>query len=119
MENVTIDDVQRWIDNGKKDGAIEDCLFNVLILDKNYKTEVFTLLSSAAGDFNMVDTVQGCWNLNDDWLEFKAPALVTWGGVYPVEWNIHDVYRLRELYIDRKIYINVYHRVGDKYEPIT
>lgn len=100
--------ISKWIKERIDKNQVDQCLFCILLLDQSYKKQVEELVTRNGWHGYTVDTVGGCWNLNDDWYEFHVKAAVEWGGVYPTEWNLADVVFLEELYYNRKIYIQVY-----------
>lgn len=111
-------EIKRMIDFRLKTNDYIKCLFSVLILDNSIKKTVEELLRRYNHDDDTVDTVAGCWCLNDDWYEFQEDATIEFGGVYPIHWNLGDIIYLEELYQKRKIYINVCYRTKDGWTPI-
>jgi len=111
--------IKKMIDARLKNNDYEDCYFSVLILDNSIETSFKELLSRYNYNDYTIDTVSGCWNLNDDWYQFRCNAIIEWSAVYPIDWNLADIIYLEELYNKRKIYIQVYHKVsGNIWEPI-
>lgn len=108
-------EIQDMIDNRVKNNDIVKCLFQILLLNKDVKSIVKNVLIKNGCDINIVDTISGCWNLNDDWYEVSdIEAAVEYCGVYPIKWNIEDVVTLEELYNNRDIYIKVLWKIEDE-----
>lgn len=85
-------------------------MFQILLLKESTKSTVEGLLKRNGFPLPLhtVDTIAGCWNLNDNWYELDGvEAVVEYCGVYPVKWTIEDVVLLEKLYYNRDIYINV------------
>ena len=106
MNNKTA--IQNMINDRVSKNETTNCLFQILLLNKNVKEELESLLLRNGYSIGTVDTVEGCYNLNDDWYELSdVEAIVEYSGVYPVKWDIDDIVLLDKLYYDRAIYINV------------
>ena len=102
-------EIQNMIADRLADNNTVNCLFQILLLKEESKDILENLLKRNGYETYTVDTVEGCWNLNDDWYEIdNVESIVEFGGVYPVKWNINDVVLLEELYYNRDIYINVF-----------
>lgn len=98
--------IQNMINKRLVDNDTVNCLFQILLLKEESKDILEDLLKRNGYETYTVDTVNGCWNLNDDWYEFdNVESIVEFCGVYPVKWNIDDVVLLEELYYNRDIYI--------------
>lgn len=101
-------EIQNMITNRLANNDTVNCLFQILLLKKESKDILEELLKRNGYETYTVDTVEGCWNLNDDWYEFdNVESIVEFCGVYPVKWNINDVILLEDLYYNRNIYIKV------------
>lgn len=101
-------EIQNMITNRLANNDTVNCLFHILLLKKESKDILEELLKRNGYETYTVDTVEGCWNLNDDWYEFdNVESIVEFCGVYPVKWNINDVILLEDLYYNRNIYIKV------------
>lgn len=101
-------EIQNMIADRLADNDTVNCLFQILLLKKESKNILEDLLKRNGYDTYTVDTIGGCWNLNDDWYEFdNVESIVEYCGVYPVKWSIDDVVLLEELYYSRDIYIRV------------
>ena len=106
MDNKTT--IQNMINDRVSKNETTNCLFQILLLNKSVKEELESLLLRNGYSIEIVDTVEGCYNLNDDWYELSnVEAIVEYSGVYPVKWDIDDIVLLDKLYYDRAIYINV------------
>lgn len=111
--------IQRWINTRMENKDYRNTLFSVLVLDPAYEKQVLELIKRNYPHYNRVDTMLGCWCLDDDWYEFYADAITEYCGVYPVNWNIADVVFLEELYLRRKIYIDAAWVTKDGLMPIN
>lgn len=115
--------VQKWIDERVRDNDTVNCIFYILLLKEDKKESLDYLLDKYGYTNGKVDTVAGCWNLDDGWYELSdIESMVEYCGVYPVKWDIEDVVLLENLYNSRAIYIKVDYKIenenGDvKYIP--
>lgn len=101
--------IQNMINDRLADNDTVNCLFQILLLKEESKDILEDLLKRNGYETYTVDTVDCCWNLNDDWYEFdNVESIVEFCGVYPVKWDINDVVLLEELYYNRDIYIKVF-----------
>lgn len=101
-------EIQNMITDRLETNDTVNCLFQILLLKEELKDILEGLLKRNGYETGTVDTVEGCWNLNDDWYELDdVKSIVEYCGVYPVEWDIEDVVLLEELYCNRDIYIKV------------
>lgn len=68
--------------------------------------------------WNCVDTVDGSFNLNREWIETKdIPCYIEYCGVYPVDWDIEDVITLERMENEGNIIIRVLWHKEEKYIP--
>ncbi len=103
-------EIQDAITSRLKNNDTVNCMFQILLLKESAKNAVEGLLKRNGFPplLHTVDTIAGCWNLNDNWYELDdVEAVVEYCGVYPVKWTIEDVVLLEKLYYNRDIYINV------------
>lgn len=101
--------IQNMIADRLVDNNTVNCIFQILLLKEESKDILEELLKRNGYEICTVDTVSGCWNLNDDWYELdNVESIVEYCGIYPVKWDINDVVLLDELYYNRDIYINVF-----------
>ena len=101
--------IQNMIAERLADNDTINCLFQILLLKEESKDVLEDLFKRNGYETYTVDTIGGCWNLNDDWYELdNVKSIVEFCGVFPVEWNIIDVFLLEELYYNRDIYIQVF-----------
>lgn len=107
MENRKIE-IQNMITKRLNENDTVNCLFQILLLKKESKNIIESLLKKNGYQTYTVDTVEGCWNLNDEWYELNdVEAIVEYCGVYPTKWDIDDIVLLEKLYYNREIYIRV------------
>ena len=101
-------EIQNMITKRLNENDTVNCLFQMLLLKKESKSIIEALLKRNGCQTYTVDTVEGCWNLNDEWYELNdVEAIVEYCGVYPIKWDIDDVVLLEKLYYNREIYIKV------------
>ena len=101
-------EIKKLIDNRLKNNDTINCLFQILLINEAAKAIVENLLTKNGYDIYTVDTISGCWSLNDDWYELdNVESIVEYCGVYPVKWDLDDIVLLEDLYYNRDIYINV------------
>ena len=103
------------------------CLFDITtprfiegrIEDDETMKEVISILNKYNIRWNTVDTIPGSFCLDREWVEvLDIPCYIEYSGVYPVEWDIEDIYRLEQLEYEGKIMIHVrWHRDDGGYEP--
>lgn len=110
--------IKSMIDDRVKKSDYIRCLFKVLILDDSVRKSFEELLRRYNHSTDTVDTVPGCWCLNDDWYEFQEDAIIEYGGIFPINWNLGDLVYLEELYFSRKVYIDVHYKASD-WCPVT
>lgn len=104
--------IKSWIDERIKDNDTVNCLFWILLLKEEGKESLDYLLDKYGYTNGTVDTVGGCWNLDDGWYELTdIESVVEYCGVYPVKWDIEDVVLLERLYNSRAIYISVMYKI--------
>ena len=114
MENRKTE-IQQMINSRLENNETIDCVFQILLLKEKSKPIIEDLLKRNGYNTYTVDTIDGCWNLNDDWYELNdVKSIVEYCGVYPVEWDIEDVVLLEKLYYDRDIYIKVLWKQTDE-----
>lgn len=112
--------IQNMIAERLADNDTKNCLFQIILLKEESKDVLEDLFKRNGYETYTVDTVDGCWNLNDDWYELdNVKSIVEFCGVYPVEWNINDVFLLEELYYNRDIYIQVFWKKKTKMERLN
>ena len=101
--------IQAMIDDRLDDNDVEHCSFQILLLNKEVENILENLLVRNHCSIKKIDTVEGCWNLDDTWYEINnVDAVVEYCGIYPIKWKIEDAVLLEKLYKDRDIYIQVY-----------
>ena len=101
-------EIKKLIDKRLKNNDTINCLFQILLINEAAKAIVENLLTKNGYDIYTVDTISGCWSLNDDWYELdNVESIVEYCGVYPVKWDLDDIVLLEDLYYNRDIYINV------------
>lgn len=94
--------IQEMIDSRKEAGEITNCVLYVSNgNDHSSIDKVGAILDKYGIKWNMVDTFAGSFNLNRDWIETSSettiPCAVEYCGVYPVNWDIKDVFTLVKL----------------------
>lgn len=104
--------IQEMIDSRKEAGEIINCVFYVSNgCDSESVDKVGKIFDKYGIKWHMVDTVSGSFNLNRDWIETLTdtliPCAVEYCGVYPVNWDIKDVFTLVKLEEEGKAIINV------------
>lgn len=68
--------------------------------------------------WNCVDTVEGSFNLNREWIETKdIPCYIEYCGVYPADWDIEDIITLERMENEGNIIIRVLWHKEEKYIP--
>lgn len=109
FETFRRNQIKTWIKNRVKKNETGICVFEILLLKKESRDVLESLLKrNEYQNCHVVDTVTGCWNLDDEWYELTdIEAIGEYCGVYPVKWDIDDVVLLEELYNNKDIYINV------------
>ena len=104
------------------------CIFDITVsniseeegLYSNESISILTDIFDKYGiEYQQVDTVEGSFNLNRDWIETKdIPCYIEYCGVYPINWDIKDVVTLEQLEYTGKVIIKVtWHPEEDKYIP--
>ncbi len=79
MDNKTT--IQNMINDRVSNNETTICLFQILLLNKSVKEELESLLLRNGCSIEIVDTVEGCYNLNDDWYELSnVEAIVEYSG---------------------------------------
>ena len=70
---------------------------------------VIDILNKNGVDHSFCDSVPGCYNLNRDWISTEqiVDAVVEYGGVYPIHWDIDSIAVLDKMEYDGKLIINV------------
>jgi hypothetical protein len=118
-----------WINSRKKrNQAPIKCLFDItipqLLLEESIETnesikEIINIFNKYNIRWNTVDTVSGSFCLDREWIEANnIPCYIEYCGVYPVEWDIDDIYKLEQMEYEGKIIINVkWHLEDDNYVP--
>lgn len=57
---------------------------------------------------NHVDTINGAWNLNRDWIEtVEIDCIVEFCGVYHIDWDLEDVAEFERMETDGDIIVLV------------
>lgn len=120
--------------NRRKEAGEEptNCIFNVTIpkfvtydsksgsLETDENIKVVTDIFDKYGiEWQSVDTVEGSFNLNRDWIETTTdiPCYIEYCGVYPVNWSPEDCRTLEKLDYQGKVIINVMYHIDGKYIP--
>ena len=120
-----IDLISKWIkkrmDNGEDPTP---CIFQITTpkflecekLEDNESIKVLIDIFDKYGiDWQSVDTVEGSFNLNRDWIETgDIPCYIEYCGVYPIKWDIEDIATLEKLDYDGKVIIKVLWHPEDK-----
>lgn len=96
-----------------EDNELTPCVFYVSkTVDSKYVQEVKTMFDKYGIPNREVDTLEGAFNLNRDWIEtdknFAIPCAVEYCGCYPANWEIDDVLRLVELEESGLIQLRIY-----------
>ena len=80
---------------------------------------VIKLLDKYNIEWGNVDTVEGTYNLNRDWIETgDIPCYIEYCGVYPTNWDIEDVETIEQLEYTGKVIIRVlWHPEQEKFIP--
>lgn len=100
--------IKFWITRRINNNETGFCTLQILLLKEESKGIVEDLLKRNGWKGYPVDSICGCWNLDDEWYELSdVEAIGEYCGVYPVKWDIEDVVLLERLYTNRDIYINV------------
>lgn len=120
--------ILNWIkdrrDNGEKPTL---CVFQITVpklseddnLEDIENIKILTnIFSKYQIGWNCVDTVDGSFNLNREWIETKdIPCYIEYCGVYPADWDIEDIITLERMENEGNIIIRVlWHKEG-KYIP--
>lgn len=116
--------------NQRKEAGEEptNCIFNVTVprfsnsspLEKDENIKVITDLFDKYGiEWQSVDTVEGSFNLNRDWIETTTdiPCYIEYCGVYPVNWSPEDCRTLEKLDYRGDVIIQVLYHIDGKYIP--
>lgn len=114
--------IQSMIDARVKDKEITPCMFYVSkTISQEYVDEIKKIFDKYEIKWGDVDTVDGAFNLNRDWVETSKstpiPCAIEYCGVYPTNWDIKDVFRLVQLEEEGKIIVLVYYIDGDDLIP--
>lgn len=116
--------IQGWIDARRENGQEPtQCMFHITVPRADvdlYKDEtikkVEEMLDRNHVTYGHVDTVPGAWNLNRDWVETGLiPCYVEFCGVYPVNWDIHDVAEFERMETEGEIITRVNWFVDGEY----
>lgn len=96
-----------------EDNELTPCVFYVSkTVDSKYVQEVKNMFDKYGIPNGEVDTLEGAFNLNRDWIEtdrnFAIPCAVEYCGCYPANWEIDDVLRLVELEKSGLIQLRIY-----------
>lgn len=88
---------------------------NENIFDNENIKEIISILDKYQIMYNKVDTIQGQFNMNRDWIETETPikAVSCYCGVYPINWKIEDCLTIEQLEYSGKLLIRAY-LVDDK-----
>lgn len=81
--------------------------------------KVISLLEKYGIEWREVDTIEGAFNLNREWIESSdIPCYIEYTGVYPTDWDVDDIATLAEMDARGDIMISVlWHTSPDKYIP--
>lgn len=120
--------ILNWIkdrrDNGEKPTL---CVFQITVpklseddnLEDIENIKILTnIFSKYQIGWNCVDTVDGSFNLNREWIETKdIPCYIEYCGVYPADWDIEDIITLERMENEGNIIIRVLWHKEEKYIP--
>lgn len=120
--------ILKWIKDRKDIGEKPTpCVFQITVpkfsedsnLQNGESIKVVTnILSKYQIDWNCVDTVDGSFNLNREWIETKnIPCYIEYCGVYPVNWDVEDIIKLERMENEGNIIIRVLWHIEDRYIP--
>lgn len=116
--------IQSWINARKERNEITRCVFYITVpkdedFERNGTIEkVKVMLERNLVTCKHVDTVDGAWDLNRDWIESgEMDCIVEYCGVYPVDWDIEDVVEFERMETNGEIVVLVDWVVNDQYVP--
>ena len=121
-------EIQKWIDNRLMDNQKPYKIMFEISVPKNNLQEnkyenpiykkIIELLNKYSINFGFVDTVEGSFNLNRDWLETDdVECFVEYCGIYPIHWNIEDVVEFERMENDGEIIVLAFWHEDEKYTP--
>lgn len=124
MDQKRAEYIQNMIDSRKEKGETRSCIFYITVpKNTNIRKDpviqkVEEMLDRNHVTHGHVDTVEGTWNLNRDWVQTDPmDCIVEYCGVYPTGWEINDVEELERMENDGEILVMVDWIVGGEYIP--
>ena len=119
--------IKKWIDyrvENNETNIVSFCISLANVKTNMYKDELILkikdIFKKIGVNSYVVDTVEGSFNLDRDWLETEPfEAIVEYCGVYPIKMNPEDSAWLSELDDEGKIRIVVFVKRDDKFVPNT
>lgn len=111
-------EIKNYIQSRVREKDTVKCIFYIKNLSRvgndniysDLSTNPFLQMVQKYTELNVVDTVSGSWNLNDDWYETREiECIIEYGGVYPINWNIYDVVFLEDMVNSNKFFIQVFY----------
>lgn len=113
--------IRKWINARKERNEIKKCIFYITTpkcVDVYKNEKIKGILDRNRVEYCNVDSVCGAWNLNRDWIESDIMnCIAEYCGVYPIDWDIHDVVEFERMEANGEIIVFVDWIEDGKYVP--